>query len=230
MSYQCSCHIHVGFSLETELRLKCRSNAAIIHCREPTSRLKREQTESNSKTSAHWTHNSLLTCESSRSLCVQVTSSLSWRVPWVLRRSLCQIWGSWATEVTGRGSCWRSWGTSEERCPSKTSGRHANTPPDNQLRHQQTPNTHLPLSPPLLSQMTSITQSDIISTLQSLNMVKYWKGQHVICVTPKLVEEHLKSAQYKKPPITGKSRRLVFSSNFHRGHWGFSCLSHIVSQ
>lgn len=52
--------------------------------------------------------------------------------------------------------------------------------------------------------MTSITQSDIISTLQSLNMVKYWKGQHVICVTPKLVEEHLKSAQYKKPPITGK--------------------------
>ena len=35
--------------------------------------------------------------------------------------------------------------------------------------------------------MTSITQGDIISTLQSLNLVKYWKGQHVICVTPKLV-------------------------------------------
>ena len=53
-----------------------------------------------------------------------------------------------------------------------------------------------------LSSMTSITQNDIISTLQSLNMVKYWKGQHVICVTPKLVEEHLKSAQYKKPRLT----------------------------
>ena len=52
------------------------------------------------------------------------------------------------------------------------------------------------------SEMTSITQSDIISTLQMLNMVKYWKGQHVICVTPKLVEEHIKSAQYKRPPIT----------------------------
>ncbi|XP_036268923.1 histone acetyltransferase KAT8 isoform X1 [Pipistrellus kuhlii] len=61
---------------------------------------------------------------------------------------------------------------------------------------------------PLYSQMTSITQNDIISTLQSLNMVKYWKGQHVICVTPKLVEEHLKSAQYKKPPITGSSLSL----------------------
>lgn len=53
-----------------------------------------------------------------------------------------------------------------------------------------------------LSLMTSITQFDIINTLQSLNMVKYWKGQHVICVTPKLVEEHLKSAQYKKPRLT----------------------------
>lgn len=52
-----------------------------------------------------------------------------------------------------------------------------------------------------LSQMTSITQSDIVTTLQSLNMVKYWKGQHVICVTPKLVEEHLKSAQYKRPRL-----------------------------
>lgn len=53
-----------------------------------------------------------------------------------------------------------------------------------------------------LSTMTSITQEDIISTLQSLNMIKYWKGQHVICVTPKLVEEHLKSAQYRKPVLT----------------------------
>lgn len=52
-----------------------------------------------------------------------------------------------------------------------------------------------------LSQMTSITQSDIIGCLQSMNMVKYWKGQHVICVTPKLVEDHLKSAQYKRPRL-----------------------------
>eukprot|EP00095_Tigriopus_kingsejongensis_P007638 snap_masked-scaffold1040_size68023-processed-gene-0.7 protein:Tk07638 transcript:snap_masked-scaffold1040_size68023-processed-gene-0.7-mRNA-1 annotation:"probable histone acetyltransferase myst1" len=53
-----------------------------------------------------------------------------------------------------------------------------------------------------LSAMTSIIQNDIINTLQSLNLVKYWKGQHVICVTPKLVEEHLKSAEYKRPALT----------------------------
>jgi len=57
------------------------------------------------------------------------------------------------------------------------------------------------LSIPDLSRITSITQPDIINTLQSLNLVKYWKGQHVICVTPKLVEEHLKSAEYKKPTL-----------------------------
>jgi histone acetyltransferase MYST1 len=47
--------------------------------------------------------------------------------------------------------------------------------------------------------MTSITQTDIISTLQAMNMVKYWKGQHVICVTPKLVDEHIRSNHYKRP-------------------------------
>ncbi|XP_026810027.1 histone acetyltransferase KAT8 [Rhopalosiphum maidis] len=50
-----------------------------------------------------------------------------------------------------------------------------------------------------LSAMTSITQTDIISTLQSMNMVKYWKGQHVICVTPKNVEQLISSEQYKRP-------------------------------
>nr|ACO15537.1 Probable histone acetyltransferase MYST1 [Caligus clemensi] len=59
-----------------------------------------------------------------------------------------------------------------------------------------------------LSAMTAITQHDIITTLQSLNLVKYWKGQHVICVTPKLVEEHLKSSEYKRPLLTVDSACL----------------------
>ncbi|GIY51534.1 hypothetical protein CEXT_805281 [Caerostris extrusa] len=52
-----------------------------------------------------------------------------------------------------------------------------------------------------LSHMTSITTEDIISTLQSLNMVQYWRGQHVICVTPKLVEQQLNSFQCRKPKL-----------------------------
>jgi histone acetyltransferase MYST1 len=48
-----------------------------------------------------------------------------------------------------------------------------------------------------MSQMTAIKTEDIISTLQSLNLIKYWKGQHIISVTPKVIEEHLKLSQKK---------------------------------
>ena len=37
----------------------------------------------------------------------------------------------------------------------------------------------------------SITAEDIISTLQALNMVKYWKGQYIICVTGKIIGNFL---------------------------------------
>ena len=42
-----------------------------------------------------------------------------------------------------------------------------------------------------------IGPDDVIDTLQVLNLVKYWKGQHVICVTPKLVEDLLASNKFK---------------------------------
>eukprot|EP00051_Salpingoeca_urceolata_P020937 m.321333 g.321333 ORF g.321333 m.321333 type:complete len:106 (+) comp19708_c17_seq3:1058-1375(+) len=57
------------------------------------------------------------------------------------------------------------------------------------------------LSIPVLSEATSITQEDIVSTLQALNLCKYWRGQHVVCVTPKLIEEHLNTKRYKPPTI-----------------------------
>jgi histone acetyltransferase MYST1 len=48
-----------------------------------------------------------------------------------------------------------------------------------------------------ISARTSIKTEDIISTLQSLHLIKYWKGQHIISVTPKVVEEHMKNFQRK---------------------------------
>eukprot|EP00697_Spironema_sp_BW2_P017521 gnl/Spiro4/9220_TR4855_c0_g1_i1.p1 gnl/Spiro4/9220_TR4855_c0_g1~~gnl/Spiro4/9220_TR4855_c0_g1_i1.p1 ORF type:complete len:405 (+),score=53.16 gnl/Spiro4/9220_TR4855_c0_g1_i1:76-1290(+) len=42
-----------------------------------------------------------------------------------------------------------------------------------------------------ISSLTAIKTEDIVSTLQSLNLIKYWKGQHVISVSPKVIEEHL---------------------------------------
>eukprot|EP00873_Tetraselmis_striata_P035272 jgi/Tetstr1/455536/TSEL_042358.t1 len=49
-----------------------------------------------------------------------------------------------------------------------------------------------------ISQMTAIRADDIVSTLQSLNLIKYWKGQHIISVTPRVLEEHLKVVNGQK--------------------------------
>lgn len=52
-----------------------------------------------------------------------------------------------------------------------------------------------------LSKMTSFTITDIIETLNNLQMVKYLKGQHIICVTAKSIDEHLKAMEHKKPKV-----------------------------
>jgi len=56
-----------------------------------------------------------------------------------------------------------------------------------------------------ISAMTSIKTEDIISTLQSLGLIKYWKGQHIISVTPKVIEEHLKRTAKKTRKIDSKA-------------------------
>ncbi len=42
-----------------------------------------------------------------------------------------------------------------------------------------------------MSRLTGIKTEDILSTLHSLNMIKYWKGQHVISISKAAVEAHL---------------------------------------
>uniref|UniRef100_A0A6U1GV64 histone acetyltransferase n=1 Tax=Tetraselmis chuii TaxID=63592 RepID=A0A6U1GV64_9CHLO len=61
-----------------------------------------------------------------------------------------------------------------------------------------------------ISQMTSFRADDIVTTLQSLNLIKYWKGQHIISVTPRVLEEHLK-------PVNGQ--RYVSCVDPSRIHW-----------
>lgn len=52
-----------------------------------------------------------------------------------------------------------------------------------------------------LSHISGITPDDIVYTLQTMNIVKYWKGQHVICVTPKTVAELLELPQFRRPKL-----------------------------
>lgn len=51
-----------------------------------------------------------------------------------------------------------------------------------------------PLSMQELSDMTAIKADDILNTLQSLELIQYRKGQHVICADPKVLDRHLKAA------------------------------------
>jgi len=51
------------------------------------------------------------------------------------------------------------------------------------------------------SNMTSIAPNDVIVTLQSLNLIRYFKGQKVISITPKVIDDLMNSTQYKRPAI-----------------------------
>eukprot|EP00957_Ditylum_brightwellii_P132843 10130204-Ditylum_brightwellii.AAC.1 len=42
-----------------------------------------------------------------------------------------------------------------------------------------------------ISAMTGIKTEDIISTLQSLNMIKCWKGQHAVFVQQDIIQNYL---------------------------------------
>ena len=45
--------------------------------------------------------------------------------------------------------------------------------------------------------MSAIKTDDIISTLQALNLIKYWKGQHMISVSSRVLQEYVTSEQSK---------------------------------
>jgi len=57
----------------------------------------------------------------------------------------------------------------------------------------------MPLTIKGLSELTCITPEDIVSTLTALDIVRYWKGQHVVCISRSAVADHLaknRSAKY----------------------------------
>ncbi|KDD77089.1 MOZ/SAS family protein [Helicosporidium sp. ATCC 50920] len=44
-----------------------------------------------------------------------------------------------------------------------------------------------------ISEATSMRLDDVVRTLESLGLIKYWKGDHIISVTARVVEEHLRA-------------------------------------
>lgn len=46
-----------------------------------------------------------------------------------------------------------------------------------------------------IARNTGIRTEDILSTLHTLNLIKYWKGQHVISISPSVIQSHLDQAK-----------------------------------
>lgn len=49
-----------------------------------------------------------------------------------------------------------------------------------------------------ISDRTSIRTEDVVKTLEGLSLIKYWKGDHIISVTQKIIDEHLKTMTLQK--------------------------------
>ena len=46
-----------------------------------------------------------------------------------------------------------------------------------------------------IARLTGIKIEDILSTLHSLNLIKYFRGQHIVSISKKVIEHHLKEAK-----------------------------------
>lgn len=64
-----------------------------------------------------------------------------------------------------------------------------------------------------LCETTGIRQEDVISTLQSLNLIKYWKGQHIISVSDNVIETHLKAC--RKPRLCDPSKLCLENATLY---------------
>ena len=73
-----------------------------------------------------------------------------------------------------------------------------------------------------ISQKTSMTTTDILHTLQTMNMLRYYKGQHIICITDQVAQAHDKLKKKKKHQLDPKKliwKPPVFTASQLRFGW-----------
>ena len=58
-----------------------------------------------------------------------------------------------------------------------------------------------------ISDRTSIRTEDVVRTLEGLSLIKFWKGDHVISATQKIIEEHMMTL---KPSLRVDTLRLRY--------------------
>lgn len=67
--------------------------------------------------------------------------------------------------------------------------------------------------------MTSIKKEDVISTLQILNLINYYKGQYIICITKDTIDQHNKAMEKLKTRIDPKCLHWTPKDWSKRSKW-----------
>uniref|UniRef100_A0A674D3P9 Histone acetyltransferase KAT5 n=1 Tax=Salmo trutta TaxID=8032 RepID=A0A674D3P9_SALTR len=83
--------------------------------------------------------------------------------------------------------------------------------PDNGERPQITINE--------ISEITSVKKEDVISTLQYLNLINYYKGQYILTLSEDIVEGHERAMQKRHLPIDPKCLHFTPKDWSKRGKW-----------
>ena len=67
--------------------------------------------------------------------------------------------------------------------------------------------------------MTSIKKEDVISTLQHLTLINYYKGQYIITITEEALDSHQKAIGKRKVRIDPKFLHWQPKDWSKRGKW-----------
>ena len=70
-----------------------------------------------------------------------------------------------------------------------------------------------------ISELTSIKKEDVISTLQHLNFINYYKGQYIITITREALDAHQRTMAKRKVRIDSKALHWQPKDWSKRGKW-----------
>lgn len=70
-----------------------------------------------------------------------------------------------------------------------------------------------------ICEKTSIRKEDVVSTLQNMNLIQYYKGQYIICLTREVLDRHAKSMVKRKIRIDPKCIKWIPKDWSKRGKW-----------
>jgi len=70
-----------------------------------------------------------------------------------------------------------------------------------------------------ISELTSIKKEDVISTLQHLNLINYYKGQYILTITKEAMDVYVKASAKRPVRIDPKCLHWQPKDWSKRGKW-----------